>query len=99
MRSSSTICSSGWRNEYGLLPPTPEIVALYITELARERKVSTIMRNLASIAQADKEQKHESPTRAAVVQNVVKDIRRAKGTAPTQKAAAEIAVIRSGAEL
>src|SRR5207244_6781834 len=34
----------------------------------------------------------------AVVQNVLKGIRRAKGTAPTQKAAAEIAVIRAMVE-
>jgi integrase len=77
------------------LPAAPETVALYITEMARRAKVSTITRRLASIAQAHKEQGHESPTRAAVVQNVLKGIRRAKGTAPTQKAAAEIAIIRA----
>jgi hypothetical protein len=80
------------------LPAVPETVALYITELARERKVSTITRHLASIAQAHKQQGHNSRTRAAVVQNVLKGIRRAKGTAPTQKAAAEIAVIRAMVE-
>jgi site-specific recombinase XerD len=82
-------------HQFAVLPATPESVALYITELARERKVSTIMRHLASIAQAHKENKHDSPTRAVVVQNVLKGIRRAKGSAPTQKAAAEIAVIRA----
>jgi integrase len=80
------------------LPAAPETVALYITELARDRKVATITRQLASIAQAHKQQAYESPTRAAVVQNVVKGIRRAKGTAPTQKDAAEIAVIRAMVE-
>src|SRR4051794_18375024 len=78
-------------HELAALPAAPETVALYITEMARDRKVSTITRRLASIAQAHKEQGHESPTRAAVVQNVLKGIRRAKGTAPNQKAAAEIA--------
>jgi hypothetical protein len=34
------------------LPAAPETVALYITELARDRKVATITRHLASIAQA-----------------------------------------------
>src|SRR5438477_7373562 len=63
--------------------------------MPRERKISTIPRHLASIAQANKDKKHESPTHAAVVQNVLKGIRRAKGSAPTQKAAAEIAVIRA----
>src|SRR5262245_57330031 len=80
------------------LPAAPETVALYITEMARRAKVSTITRHLASIAQAHKQQGHDSPTRAAVVQNVLKGIRRAKGTAPTQKAAAEIAVIRTMVE-
>lgn len=80
------------------LPAAPETVALYITELARDRKVATISRRLASIAQAHKQQGHDSPTRAAVVQNVLKGIRRAKGTAPTQKAAAEIAIIRAMVE-
>ena len=64
--------------------------------MARYRKVATITRHLASIAQAHKQQQHESPARAAVVQNVLKGIRRAKGTAPAQKDAAEIAVIRNG---
>jgi integrase len=81
--------------QFAPLPAAPETVALYITEMARDRKVATITRHLASIAQAHKEQGHESPTRAAVVQNVLKGIRRAKGTAPTQKAAAEIAIIRA----
>lgn len=80
------------------LPAAPETVALYITEMARRAKVSTVTRHLASIAQAHKQQGHDSPTRAAVVQNVLKGIRRAKGTAPTQKAAAEIAIIRAMVE-
>jgi integrase len=86
-----------WCLTHGLsaLPAAPETIALYITEVARNRKVATITRHLASIAQAHKQQGHDSPTRAAVVQNVLKGIRRAKGTAPTQKAAAEIAVIRA----
>jgi integrase len=89
-----------WCATHGLsaLPATPETIALYITELARDRKIATITRHLASIAQAHKQQGHESPTRAAVVQNVLKGIRRAKGTAPTQKAATEIAVIRAMVE-
>jgi integrase len=91
-RAFETWCAA---HQLPILPAAPETVALYITELARDHKVSTITRHLASIAQAHKEQQYESPTRAAVVQNVLKGIRRAKGTAPTQKAAAEIAVIRA----
>jgi integrase len=91
---------AAWCAAHGLLalPSAPETVALYITELARDRKVATITRHLASIAQAHKQQSYESPTRAVVVQNVLKGIRRAKGTAPTQKAAAEIAIIRAMVE-
>lgn len=82
-------------HELAALPAAPETIALYITDLARRAKVSTIMRHLASIAQAHKQQGHDSPTRAAIVQNVFKGIRRTKGSAPAQKAAAEIAVIRA----
>jgi integrase len=81
--------------ELATLPAAPGTVALYITEMARRAKVSTITRHLASIVQAHKEQWHDSPARAAVVQNVLKGIRRAKGTAPSQKAAADIAIIRA----
>jgi len=84
--------------ELASLPAASETVALYITEMARDRKVATITRHLASIAQAHRQQAYESPTRAAVVQNVLKGLRRAKGTAPTQKDAAEIAVIRAMVE-
>jgi len=91
-RAFETWCAA---HQLTALPTAPETVALYITEMARRAKVSTITRHLASIAQAHKQQEHDSPTRAAVVQNVLKGIRRAKGTAPTQKAAAEIAVIRA----
>ena len=71
----------------------PETVALYITDMSRRARVSTITRHLVSSAQAHKQQGHDSPTRTAVVQNVLKGIRRVKGSAPTQKVAAEIAVI------
>lgn len=91
---------AAWCAEHQLaaLPAAPETVALYITELARRAKVATISRHLASIAQAHRQQGHESPSSAAIVQSVVKGIRRAKGTAPTQKAAAEIAIIRAMVE-
>ena len=94
-RAFETWCAA---HQCAAMPAAAETVALYITEMARRAKVSTIARHLASIAQAHKEQGHESPTRAAVVQNVLRGIRRTKGTAPTQKAAAEIAVIRAMVE-
>ena len=45
---------AAWCATHGLstLPAAPETVALYITEMARDRKVATITRHLASIAQA-----------------------------------------------
>lgn len=77
------------------LPAAPDTVALYITDLARTRAVSTIRRRLASIAQAHRAQGLESPTGAPVVRQVLRGIRRAKGVAPRQKAAADLAVIRA----
>lgn len=77
------------------LPAAPDAVALYITDLARTRAVSTIRRRLASIVQAHRAQGLESPTGAPVVRQVLRGIRRAKGVAPRQKAAADLAVIRA----
>jgi site-specific recombinase XerD len=50
-------------HELAALPATPETVALYITEMARDRKVSTITRHLASIAQAHKQSSRDTSRR------------------------------------
>jgi site-specific recombinase XerD len=77
-----------WCESHGLcsLPPNPEGVAAYIAECAGRLKVGSIQRRLNAIAEAHKAMGLESPTRAPIVANTMKGIRRTKGTAATQKA-------------
>ncbi len=79
-----------WSEGHGLcpLPASPETVAAYIAECAGRLKVGSIQRRLNAIAEAHKAMGLDSPTHAAVVANTMKGIRRTKGTAPVQKAAA-----------
>ena len=63
-------------------------MAAYIAECAGRLKVGSIQRRLNAIAEAHKAMGLDSPTHAAVVANTMKGIRRTKGTAPVQKAAA-----------
>jgi site-specific recombinase XerD len=68
------------------LPALPESVAGYIAECAARLKVGSVQRRLNAIAEAHKAMGLESPTAAGMVKNVMKGIRRTKGTAPDQKA-------------
>jgi site-specific recombinase XerD len=70
------------------LPATPETVSSYIVDCAERLKPGSIQRRLNAITEAHKATGAEPPTHAAMVRNVMKGIRRTKGTAPTQKAAA-----------
>jgi site-specific recombinase XerD len=70
------------------LPAAPETVASYIAECASHLKPGSIQRKLNAIAEAHKAMGLESPTHTALVRNTMKGIRRTKGTAPVQKAAA-----------
>ena len=70
------------------LPAEPDRVAAYIADCAASLKVGSIQRRLNAIAEAHKAVGLESPTHVPIVRNVIKGIRRTKGTAPTQKAAA-----------
>jgi hypothetical protein len=63
-------------------------VASYIAECAARLKVGSIQRRLNAIAEAHNALGLESPTHTAMVANTMKGIRRIKGTAPAQKAAA-----------
>jgi integrase len=60
----------------------------YIAECASRLKVGSVQRRLNAIAEAHKASGIESPTRAPIVTNTMKGIRRTKGTAPVQKSAA-----------
>lgn len=86
-----------WSEAHGLspLPATPEAVAAYIAECAGRLKVGSIQRRLNAIAEAHKATGAESPTHNAIVTNTMKGIRRTKGTAPAQKAAALTADVRT----
>jgi site-specific recombinase XerD len=68
------------------LPATPETVALYLTELARTHKPTSIQRKMSSITQAHLAANHaESPVKHALVRQIWRGIARTKGVAPQQK--------------
>jgi hypothetical protein len=98
--------SSDWRDfcawcegrRLAPLPASPETVASYIAECAGRLKVGSIQRRLNAIAEAHKATGLDSPTHAALVANTMKGIRRTKGTAPAQKAAALTDDIRAMVE-
>ncbi|MEN9936567.1 MAG: hypothetical protein RLZZ387_3146 [Chloroflexota bacterium] len=77
------------------LPAAPVTVAAYLAESAARLKPSTLQRRLASISQAHQLAGHPSPTRDEQVRTVLKGIRRVRGTAPAQKAAAGTEVVRA----
>jgi len=77
-----------WAHGLTCLPAVPETVALYLAERAIVLKPATLTRRLAAIAKAHAATGHESPAslRHATVSEVLKGIRRTKGTAQTRKA-------------
>lgn len=88
---------SGWCAGQGLeaLPAAPETVALYLTDLAGVKAPATLQRRITSISQAHQAAGHEPPTRAMVVRETWRGIRRTFGTASQGKAPARTAEIRS----
>lgn len=76
------------------LPAAPETVSLYLAHLAQTHKPATLTRRLASISIAHQAARHESPTRALLVRETMKGIRRVKGTAQEEKAPATIDIVR-----
>lgn len=70
------------------LPAAPDAVAAYIADCTRRLSVGSIQRRLNAIAEAHKAMGLDSPTHSAMVANTMKGIRRTKGSAPVQKAAA-----------
>ncbi len=88
---------SAWCEARGLaaLPAVPITVALYLSDLAERRTVSTLQRRLATISQAHQAAHLETPTRAAEVRAVMQGIHRAKGSAQRQMAPAVMQIIRA----
>lgn len=91
-RDFTTWCSARGLDE---LPAAPETVAMYLTDLAGVKAVATLQRRLTSISQAHQAAGLDSPTRAAVVSNTWKGIRRTFGVAQVGKAPARTAEIRA----
>lgn len=75
------------RHDLSALPASPRTVVLYATWCSHRYKVSTIERRAASIAHAHTAAGHASPTTHGAVKAVLRGIRRANGTAQTQKTA------------
>jgi len=80
------------------LPATPQTIALYLTDLARTHKVSTLYRRLSGISQAHQAAGYVTPTTDAQVRLVFQGIRRTLGSAPDQKNAAITAEVRAMVE-
>lgn len=86
-----------WCADRGLaqLPAAPETVARYLTDLAGVKAIATIQRRITSISQAHWAARHEPPTRASVVRETWRGIRRTFGVAPIRKAPLRATDIRS----
>lgn len=66
-------------------PATAETLALYLTEEACHRKVTTLQRRLSSISEAHRCAGFETPAQAPAVKLVLAGVRREKGSAPRGK--------------
>jgi len=73
-------------------------VALYLSDLAKTHKVSTLYRRLSGISQAHQAAGFSTPTTDAQVRLVFQGIRRTLGSAPDQKNAAITAEVRAMVE-
>ncbi len=76
-----------WCNTHGYdsLPAQPKVICLYLTDLAADKKVSTIQRRMAAIGQAHLAAGHRSPGNHIAVKNLLRGIRREKGVMQTGK--------------
>ncbi|MDA8232820.1 MAG: site-specific integrase [Magnetospirillum sp.] len=76
-----------WCDRYcvSALPAEPEIVALYITDIARRVKAASISVHLAAIGHHHRAFGHTAPSDHPVVRTRLAGIRRTKGVAPVQK--------------
>jgi len=75
------------RHGRSALSALPQTVALYLTELAGRRKVSTVRRRVVAIAQYHKLHGHPAPTADPIVREILKGIERTHGIAPSKKTA------------
>lgn len=94
---------SDWRQftlfcgKHGLVvvPTEPQTLVMYISHMAaRDKKVSTIERALVAISQHHQLKGYESPTKNAVVREVIKGLRRKHGTAQKQVAPVDVSRLK-----
>jgi site-specific recombinase XerD len=85
----------GWCVARGLqaLPAAEATLALYLTERAASRRVSTLQRRISAIAQAHRMAGHDSPLKGSAAV-VWRGIRRTMGTAQRGKAPARTTEVR-----
>jgi site-specific recombinase XerD len=76
------------------LPASPEAVALYITHLARSRRVATVQRRLAAISQTHQDAGQPTPTDDRLVRKTMAGIRRTHGTAQVRKSPTRTQLLR-----
>lgn len=79
----------------GALPSTPEVLVMYLTDLADRAKIATIRRRVVAINRAHKERGLPSPTSHDVVRAVLTGIANVKGSAPRRKAALTADLVRA----
>jgi integrase len=91
---------TGWCGEHAvqILPASPETVALYLTNLAGDKKISTIQRRVASITAAHKAAGHESPAKTELVRTVLQGIKRTHGAPQSKKTPVRVKNLRQAAE-
>ncbi len=76
------------------IPALPSAVAAYISDLAQNRRPSTIQRRLATISVAHQANNLSSPTSDLLVRKVLKGIKNRVGTARVKKAPIRVADLR-----
>ncbi len=87
-----------WCEARGLcaLPSTSQTIACYLSDLADAgRKVATIRRRLAAIADLHSLHEYENPAKTKVVREIIRGIAREKGTAPHKKVAISVDGLRA----
>lgn len=86
-RASDAKIFATWCAEHAQssFPATIETLVLFLTAMAKTRKVSTLERYLATISQLHEACGHESPTRSLVVRKLWRGIRNTHGIAPAAR--------------
>ncbi|WP_420105120.1 site-specific integrase [Herbaspirillum huttiense] len=77
------------------LPASPQVVGLYLTHCAERLAVATLSRRLAAISTAHRLHGHRLDTRHPAIHDVLRGIRRTKGTAQRQVTAATTPLLRA----